>query len=200
MINSYKIKNINGEEVLYLYFDFKYEFSSEDFNNMKEKIEDKIKEFIKKNKISFKGATILLLSGGILFGSINLNTPTYTSISMENPLSYEEITTKKNDIPKLIVEDTKEEIQIEMPKEVIEQVQEQIIEPVEEIKEETVNEVREQNIEKEEVIEQPKEQVVQKEEIEQKEEVVDNNIYISLRRNGIVQNIELEEYVVGVMN
>ena len=72
MINSYFIRNVNGEEVLYLNFDFSYEFSSFDFMAKREKIHDVVRNFIKDHNIIFKGATIALVSGGILFGSINL--------------------------------------------------------------------------------------------------------------------------------
>ena len=64
MINSYYIKNVNGEEVLYLNFDFSYEFSSFDFMAKREKIQEVVRNFIRDNKISFKGFTVLLVSGG----------------------------------------------------------------------------------------------------------------------------------------
>ena len=78
MINSYFIRNVNGEEVLYLNFDFSYEFSSFDFMAKREKIQEVVRNFIRDNKISFKGMTVLLVSGGVLFGSIVLNTPNFT--------------------------------------------------------------------------------------------------------------------------
>ena len=90
VINGYSIKNVDGSDVLYLYFDFSFEFSLDNFNFFKRNLEDNILDFIKRNKIDFKGVTVLLISGGILFGSISLNTPTFSSISMENPVSFNE--------------------------------------------------------------------------------------------------------------
>ena len=78
MINSYFIRSINGQEVLYLNFDFSYEFSSFDFMAKREKIQEIVRDFIRNNKVTFKGATVLLVSGGVLFGSILLNTPNYS--------------------------------------------------------------------------------------------------------------------------
>ena len=47
MINNYEIKNVNNEEILYIYFNFDYELSSEDFQNKKkQKTNKKIKKFI----------------------------------------------------------------------------------------------------------------------------------------------------------
>lgn len=210
MINNYEIKTIDGKETLYLYFDFNYEFSKEDIKNIKTKIEENIQEFIKKNKISFKGTTILLISGGILFGSINLNTPTYTSISMENPIKVQEILkeekieeTKETITEEPIIEKIKEE-KPEYPKEEIIEQKQEVIEQKEEVKTEEKKqtdkiEKQEQQtskIEKQENKETPKQQEEQKKDIE---EVIDNNIYINIKRNGEIKKIELEEYVIGVV-
>ena len=70
MINNYAIKNINGKEVLYLYFDFNYEFAFLNFNKKKQRIKNIIKKYAK--DIAFKGTTIVLVCGGLIFGTIDL--------------------------------------------------------------------------------------------------------------------------------
>ena len=71
MINNYDIKIINGREVLYLYFDFNYEFALINFKNKKSKIKDIIKKYVK--DILFKGTTVVLVCGSLIFGTIDLN-------------------------------------------------------------------------------------------------------------------------------
>ncbi len=71
MINSYDIKIINGKEVLYLYFDFNYEFALSNFKNKKNNIKNIIKKYAK--DILFKGTTVVLVCGSLIFGTIDLN-------------------------------------------------------------------------------------------------------------------------------
>ena len=108
MINGYTIRNVNGQDILSLCFDFNYEFSSFDFMAKREKIHDVVRNFIKDHNIIFKGATIALVSGGILFGSINLSTPSFSQLAMNNNVSIEEKVdgVKSSDIVK--VEDVKD--------------------------------------------------------------------------------------------
>ena len=112
MINGYTIRNVNGQDVLYLFFDFNYEFSSFDFMAKREKIHDVVRNFIKDHNIIFKGATIALVSGGILFGSINLSTPSFSQVAMNNNVSIEEKVddSKSNDIVK--IDEVKEDVSI----------------------------------------------------------------------------------------
>lgn len=69
MIEKYKIKNINGEEILYVYLSFDYEFSKIDFF-------DNIKDYFKNFKIKFNGKKIVLVTAGIVFATLTLNNPT----------------------------------------------------------------------------------------------------------------------------
>lgn len=66
MIYDYEIKKINDEEILYLYFDLDSEFAKFNFKNNTNKLEDIVKNFIKENKINFKGITVAIIVGGIL--------------------------------------------------------------------------------------------------------------------------------------
>ena len=90
MINGYTIRRVNGQDVLYLFFDFNYEFSSFDFMAKREKIHDVVRNFIRDHNIVFKGATIALVAGGVLFGSINLSNPSFSQVAMDNNVSIEE--------------------------------------------------------------------------------------------------------------
>ena len=173
MIHSYEIKNINGVEILYLYFDIDTEFGK--FNS-KGNLKDKIKEFINKNKIAFKGTTVAIVVSGILMGNVILDNnievkPIESSNIVEvidNPVEDIETTIKK------VLETKKEE------KEVVQEPQ--ISVPIKE----DINPVI---TKKEEPVKQ-----------EIKEEViVDNNTYINVKRSSGIVRIELEEYVIGVV-
>ena len=71
MINGYDIKKINGHDVLYLYFDFNYEFASFNFKNKRNNIKNIIKKYTK--DIMFKGTTVVLVCGSLILGTIDLN-------------------------------------------------------------------------------------------------------------------------------
>lgn len=227
MIENYEIKNINGEDVLYLYFNLDSEFSN--FKNQKKKIEDTIKKFIEDNKIAFKGTLVSLVVGGMIIGNVIINKPNTKEIQTFNdPIQITE--TLSNDkveesnidtnIQEEIVEEEKvdeliqkekEEVKPEIKQESIKKentVKEEIKqqEPKIEKKEETKN--QESNIEQkeqpkvEEIKQQEEQKTEVKEEVKQIEEEkeVDNNIYITVKRsNGSTLKIELEEYLVGVV-
>ena len=204
MINSYYIKNINGEEVLYLNFDFSYEFSSFDFMAKREKLQEVVRNFIRDNKISFKGATVLLVSGGVLFGSVFLNTPNFTGSPINSIKPIESSVTNDDYVvpnasvvldngDSVFINGVKEDNEIvrskvvEQPKPEKVQVNENIVPKVEEKTQ--VSEVSTPKIEEKTTVQEfsvPKEEV-------------DNNIYVSVKRNGTIIKIELEEYVVGVV-
>jgi len=180
VIESYEIKKINGEEILCLYLDFNNEFSTKEFKKKKDKLQKIIKNFIKENKIAFTGTTVALIVGSTLLGNIYLNDENNAS-SLDNNIAivdviedYEEIT--KQD--KIEVEDIiKKEVSHQQ------QVKEQTINQAEE----SINQVTENNTQSNnEIVEETKQE--------------DNNIHITLNRtSGEVLNIELEEYVIGVV-
>ena len=231
VINGYSIKNVDGSDVLYLYFDFSFEFSLDNFNFFKRNLEDNILDFIKRNKIDFKGVTVLLISGGILFGSISLNTPTFSSISMENPVSFNESVDLSDDsFYNEFLEDNSNDIVINDNEDVISSNSSDVVN--DNIYEESVDnyqknqkdvtdsfhadskEIVQSNIVKDDEVkyENVEQNVVQSSyEIDSVtndsnvkidnsiEGEVDNNIYVSLRRGGVVSKVELEEYVIGVV-
>ena len=216
VINGYTIRKVNGQDVMYLFFDFNYEFSSFDFMAKREKIHDVVRNFIRDHNIVFKGATIALVAGGILFGSINLSSPSFSQMSMNNNVSIEE---KVNDLKSNVDNDkTKEDISFndnvnssnkevvvntDSPSIVVDNKSdivandvssnssdvvnnESISEPVARISEPVVSSTVSEPIVNEPVVNEP---------------IVDNNIYVSVRRSsGDVISLELEDYVIGVVS
>ena len=212
MINGYTIRKVNGQDVLYLFFDFNYEFSSFDFMAKREKIHDVVRNFIKDHNIIFKGATIALISGGILFGSINLSTPSFSQVAMNNNVSIEEKVdrVKSNDVVK--VDEVKEDVSISDSSSVShdEVISTDSPSIVVDNKSDTVYNVNSStsNIVNNESVSEPvvgnivSESVNEVSEpvVEQVQEEVDNSIYVSVRRSdGRVVSLELEDYVTGVV-
>jgi stage II sporulation protein D len=214
MINSYFIKNINNEEVLYLNFDFSYEFSSFDFMAKREKIQEIVKNFIRDNKIVFKGATVLLVSGGVLFGSIVLNTPNFTGSPINSIKPIESSVTKDdfvtpnasivlNNGDSVVIDNVKDEKEVksdnvEQPKIDKVQVKENNSFKVEQKKQ--VNDVNTPKVEEKTQVQDVNTfNVDEKTQEVNVSEEIDNNIYVNVRRNGSVVKIELEEYVIGVV-
>ena len=214
MINGYTIRKVNGKDVMYLFFDFNYEFSSFDFMAKREKIHDVVRNFIHDHNIIFKGATIALVSGGILFGSINLSTPSFSQVAMNNNVSIEEKVddSKSNDVVK--IEEVKdnnsvltndvsvshdEVINTDSPTTVVDNKSDvavnsfntsDIVNNVP-VFEPAVSTTVPEHVN---TVSAP-EPVVQVSEPE-----VDNNIYVSVRRSdGRVVSLELEDYIIGVV-
>ena len=215
MINSYFIRSVNGEEVLYLNFDFSYEFSSFDFMAKREKIQEIVRNFIRDNKISFKGMTVLLVSGGVLFGSVVLNTPNFTGSPINSIKPIESSVTNDDFVvpnssvtlsngDSVVINDVKAEKEVNNEK--VEsmnenvQVKENVVPKEEKVQNKEVNASKVEEKKQVNEVSVPK---VEEEKPEVKEvatkEVVDNNIYVSVRRGGSVVKIELEEYVTGVV-
>ena len=214
MINGYTIRNVNGQDILYLFFDFNYEFSSFDFMAKREKIHDVVRNFIKDHNIIFKGATIALVSGGILFGSINLSTPSFSQVAMNNNVSIEEKVdgVKSSDIVK--VEDVKdnnsiltsnsssvshdEVINTDSPSIVVDNKIDTAVNNSNSV--DVVNNVSVSEPVASTTASESINTVSEPEVVEQVQEEVDNNIYVSVRRSdGRVVSLELEDYVTGVV-
>lgn len=101
MINNYAIKNINGKEILYLYFDFNYEFAFINLKSKKTKIKNIIKKYAK--DIAFKGTTVVLVCGSLIFGTINLDSDfepvlDHQVISITNNIKPQKIYKSNNEI------------------------------------------------------------------------------------------------------
>lgn len=187
MIYNYEIKVINGKEKLLLYLDLNYEFANLDFKSKKKSLEKAINEFIIKNKILFKGSIVSLIVGGVLVGDLLLKQPV---MSKQNSI-IDDITPKIMEVDHLMkipdIPEIEDEIEIIYPKE-----------------DNNVNQNINSNINNKvntnTITETKTSQVKESSRVEEKNEVIDNNIYIQLKRNnGVIENIELEEYVIGVV-
>ena len=189
LISDYEIKNDNGEEVLYLYFDFNYEFSKFDFFNKNISFLKMIENFIKNNKISFRGVTVLLISGGILFGSMNYSkdvsshhsnliyTPLIESVEGDNYID-DVINIKEEEVKDIVNDDKLKNDGIALGDGVVETV--------------TDNDINRLTVES-------KEESIEENAVDEMEDV-DYHIYVNVRRsNDVIISLELEEYVVGVV-
>ncbi|MBP3766631.1 MAG: stage II sporulation protein D [Bacilli bacterium] len=187
MIDRYQIKKVNGEDVLFIYLDFNYEFGSFDLSRHKENIKNIIERFIKDAKIAFMGTTVMLIIGTLTLplkidNSVNLMNQTNilnkVNISVEEKL--------ENNIPNEIEENNSNVI-IELPNNStnnIDVTKTDVIEKTNSIIEENkidYNDIKEES------------------RIDYNEIIVDNNIYVSVVKNDEVLNLELEEYVTGVV-
>ena len=94
MFYNYKMLEVNNEEVLYLYINSMYEFSTElDNHNKTKSIFNKITKYIKDMDIKFNGKKVMLVVNGLIVGSIILITNDFGNIdkNIENEyVSYNE--------------------------------------------------------------------------------------------------------------
>jgi len=85
MFYNYKILEVNNEEILYLYVNSIYEFSSElDHSNKPKSIFNKITNYIKDMDIKFNGKKVMLVVNGLIIGSILLITNDFSNIDEKN--------------------------------------------------------------------------------------------------------------------
>ena len=214
MINGYTIRNVNGQDILYLFFDFNYEFSSFDFMAKREKIHDVVRNFIKDHNIIFKGATIALVSGGILFGSINLSTPSFSQVAMNNNVSIEEKVDDSKSDEIVRIDEVKDDVYIndgssvshdevistDSPSIVVDNKSDTVVNNASSNTSNIVNNESASEPASNTTASESINTVSEPEVVEQVQEEVDNNIYVSVRRSdGRVVSLELEDYVTGVV-
>lgn len=181
MFYRYEIKNEENEEILYLFVDDKYEFAA--FNNRNSNIQSKIKDYIKNMKIKFNGKKVVLVVGGVLIMLLLTSDP-----SINKPV------TNDNLLFQTVIEEV-----IEKPIVVEEELIEEVVPEVEEkpvIKEEEKNinhpKVENKPIEKEVITPKKEESIVE-------EPVFKGTLVTVVRSSGIILQIELEEYLIGVV-
>lgn len=184
MIINHKLIKKENNDILYLYVDFNYEFSSDNKkrNIQHQELGEKVLNYIKNKKINLKNGTILIVASGIIMGSI---------IIANNQLINIEPTPNNNyEITETIIVEQKEEEQ-EMETKLEEQKEEKQIEQIEqqpklEIKKEI----------KEKQTQPPKQEI--KEEKPTTPPVIEKQITIH-RSNGQIINLNLEQYIIGVV-
>ena len=210
MITNYEIRRFNNEEVLFLYFDFDVEFAKEDLRNQYKNIESYIKHFIKKNKIAFAGSTAIIVVGGSILGNVILNNDSkidkYNTYALKD--RYQEIISSipsDDNLNNIIVQ----ELPNTSNEDIINDnsINNDVSDVVEETSDSTVSDVVKKDIVKEsnsstinEVI-NTNDNVINNEPIINENIVVDNNTYITIQRtNGKIINLELEDYITGVVS
>ena len=196
MISGYKIINQNNdEEVLFLYLDFSFEFGGK-----KQSFFKTIKRFLK--TINFKGTKILLVSSGIIIGTLYINP--YKINKLDTPTNY-------NYVSKIIIHDFNEneltDYEININKD--DKIQKGNI--LEKEKNDSVNNVTNVNIQKSNKLSNNvEENSTNKSNLTEtkkdnytetkKENIKKNEITVTVyRSNGKIINLELEEYVLGVV-
>lgn len=173
MIYDYEIKNFNGEDTLVLYFDFNSEFAKKDGKENRRKLREIIGDFVKENKIDFKGKKVAIISGGLLMGTLLFNSPVNQIRSYRNEMSNTYNTV-------MVLEDN--EIVPELPI-----IKEEVEKP------EVIGNSEIQ-------IEQNNSSNVNKNETVNNNVNLESKIYVNIiRANGSIQKLELEEYVIGVV-
>ncbi len=196
MINGYKIINQNNDEdVLFLYLDFSFEFGGK-----KQSFFKTIKRFLK--TINFKGTKILLVSSGIIIGTLYINP--YKINKLDTPANY-------NYVSKIIIHDFNEneltDYEININKD--DKIQKGNI--LEKEKNDSVNNATNVNIQKSNKLSNNvEENSTNKSNLTEtkkdnytetkKENIKKNEITVTVyRNNGKIINLELEEYVLGVV-
>lgn len=196
MINGYKIINQNNDEdVLFLYLDFSFEFGGK-----KQSFFKTIKRFLK--TINFKGTKILLISSGIIIGTLYINP--YKINKLDTPTNY-------NYVSKIIIHDFNEneltDYEININKD--DKIQKGNI--LEKEKNDSVNNATNVNIQKSNKLSNNvEENSTNKSNLTEtkkdnytetkKENIKKNEITVTVyRNNGKIINLELEEYVLGVV-
>lgn len=193
MIYDYEINKERNEEILYLYFDFSFEFAKLNSKNKKKTVNKMIDDFLKNNKINFKGKKIAIIISGILVATVALNN--YNNVDLNKEIEYPNYTiTLVDKTPEIKNEEVKSEEKKEEIKEVVQVTKTEQNTKKEQNKNNNntnkVQSVNKNNTKKETI------EVVEKEEL--KEDV--NATYVTInRKNGTVLNLELEEYVIGVV-
>lgn len=169
MITGHKIINQSNEDVLFLYLNFDYEFSKFGQSNSFFKT---IKDYAK--KINFKNTKIVLIASGIIIGTLFIN-PVKLNDSVNIDYNY---------VNKVIIHDYTPEELIDYEISIEEKpIIKEEIKPVEKINKEIINTSASNTINK--LIEN---------------KIEDICTYVTINRtDGTILNIELEEYLIGVI-
>lgn len=201
MIERYKILEENNEEVLYLYFNYDFEFGN--FSKYSNSFKEQINKFIHNNKIAFNGTKIVLVAGSIVVGSLLFNSPKPVNTSNKFDVF------PNNFITSNIYNDNSEYFKKkEIPK--IEIVFEEDTKPISNIKEEITNKNTQTTINKNQNNKKPQtttknpqnttNQTTTPSKTEPVVEIKKPDFLITMyRSNGTVVEMELEEYLIGVV-
>lgn len=203
MIQNHKIKYENGEQVLYLYLDFSYEFADE-LGEYTSSVFSMIKKYLNKLKTGFKGTKVVIVVSGIVIASLTLN----ASMMKQNEVD------SLNDVLYITsVHFEEPNIKNEKPEENNEVKQEEKVEEQKEIKKESENKkttVKKETTKKETTNKsnnsnktttttKQSNSTTSATKKENNKQETSGTIVTVYRSNGQVLKIELEEYLIGVV-
>ena len=196
MIDHYNIKYENKEQVLYIYLNYNYEFAS--FNKNKSFFTE-LKKLITNKYLNFKGTKIVLIASGIIIGTIFLNNINYKNnnynidnnryvqkVILNDFLGYDNYTINTDNIENNIKIDNtnnKPEIENTNNNEIINNTN-------------TLEIINDTNTNTKEIINDTI--TNDNTNIISETNIIENTITI-YRSNGEIINIELEDYLIGVV-
>ena len=199
MIQNYSIKYENNEEVLYLYLNYDYEFGSFNKGNS---FFTQLKDFLNNKIINFKGRKIVLVVSGIIIGTILLNNNYYKPYKIDNSNN-----NNINYVNQVVLNDFNNQPEFIINVDEEDKLNDEII--VNEDNNIKNNEISYFNTNTSTISEDINNNQISANDIindniqnnEEKYNTIENNkIMVTLyRSNGEILNIELEEYLIGVV-
>ena len=205
MIENYQIKKVNDKEILYIFFNIDFEYAK--LNNKDNSIEKLIKNFIKKNKIKFHGTIVGIVVGGTLIGNIIFNKPISNNydyfykpdiLEVDKMLYIPNIEVKKEEP---IIDEVN--INNELSN-TLKDTGDVVIKKKSSINNKNSTNantnINQNTINQTNINSNINDIVEIKEEKQEITEEVDNNTYVNIKRkNGNIETIELETYIIGVV-
>ncbi len=217
MIRDYELRNEKNEQILYLYLDFNTEFAKLNAKKKKKKLKSIINDFIKENNIDFKGTKVALVVGGALVGTILFKPLEHEDYNfVNNNTNYVVKLLDEKNIEDNIINNNIDNINEEIPKDESEKVN-NTDSTKEELSSNKVSNINNNNSSKNESQEINNNSTnstnlseennninkTDSSEVEQNnnQEVNETSqTYVTIyRTNGSVLNLELEEYLIGVV-
>lgn len=168
-------------DTIYLYFDYSYEFGSFNIKKTSKSYIEEIKDYLK--KIKYKGSKVVVMVGSIIVLTLSLNNNSIELNKFEPELPNNNVIEEKIEYTLDDFEDyttlepIQDEVEVKEQKNIIETKKEEVITPIKNIAEEPNN-------------------IEEKEEV--KEEIKSENL-INVIHNGSSIEMELEDYVIGVV-
>lgn len=194
MLESFDIKKENGEEVLYCYVTYDYEFGSDFFSNLKKNgIKNQIQDWITKNQIAFHGKKVVIVASGIAIASFLLHDIPKQQVSNTSSFSSPAIVETISSVPSSNDEEEFEPTQIEQ---IVLENQNENQENIPSSTETPTNEVNPPTI-AEKLEPTPLESPVQVIEQEPPAPIIENPI--TIYRNGVPTTLAFEDYITGVV-
>lgn len=213
MIEKYVVETISDEEVMFIYLNFDYEFgSSYNSRNLKKEIENSIR------KNNFKGKKILFVVSGIIVGILLINKPVYNNYDfkyVDTTIINKIIEIDKNDINNNFnqndvdsinnYEQEKKKSVVSINNDNISNIKEEkVVENQDNLNNDVIQNNTNNNITAKESEDEKKNDVNSEIRVEEdvKEEITEDvkeELITVYRTNGDVINIDLTEYLVGVV-